>query len=160
MRCIPLLVFGILAACSDDPGKGQADVDYAAINEAAEGPGAAIAPDPMTWQFIADNNLGGAGCAVLQKERGDALFIAGLANAHFSLNGELRTFAPHPRNDPRPSGIAAHYDGRAHSAEVIIDLESQRIVSDAISEYSGKLMIRDAKERLVFQHSGYIRCSE
>lgn len=147
----------LLASCSG-PREGGEDIDYAAINEAAEGPGVPITPDPITFEDLEKHDLFGAGCYVMHADGENLIFLANDAAAHFILGGDLVTLAPHPGSRDLPYGVSTHYDGRAHSAELAIDAQSEALEGTEVANYDGSLTIRDEKERVVFDYSGKVEC--
>ena len=156
MRVSALAILLVCAACSPDKAEEAPDIDYDAMNEAAEGPGAMIQPTPMTFADIERFNLFGAGCNISQ---GDGLiFIAQPEEGYFLLNGELKRLAPHATRAELPYGMSDHYDGREHSVELQIDLASEKVEAPEVVTFQGSMTIRDAKERVVYEYSGPIQC--
>lgn len=156
MRIYTILVIALVAGCSGEAA--EEPLDYAAMNEAAEGPSIPILPDAIGPEIIADNNLSDAGCYVRAGNGEDIIFIARFEDAHFMLDGQLHTMAPHPGERTLPYGAGTHYDGLEFSSEITIDQDSELQTGPETSEYSGQLVIRDSKDRPVFEHLGTIIC--
>jgi len=158
MRIHAIMVLMFLTGCGGETPEQEAPVDFGAINEAAEGPSIPIELDPIGPEIIADNNLSDAGCHVREGDSEDLIFIARAQDAHFILDGRLRTMAPHPGEGTLPYGTGTHYDGLEFSAEISIDSDSEGLIGPETSEYSGQLVIKDSKDRLVFERVGTIIC--
>lgn len=159
MRAMVVVMFAALcAACSEQPPATSEPVDYRQMNEDAEGPGSLVKLEAMDFAFISENGLSGAGCYIRQPGGTDLLFIAQDEAAYFLLGNRLRTLAPHAVEQQFPYGVSDHYDGRQYSVELKLDMDSGTSTGPELSEYSGGLTIRDAKERIVYEYYDTVHC--
>ena len=109
-----------------------------------------IEPDEIDQQTANVDNLRGPVCSFSQDGR--LIFVARPDDAFFALDGEIVTLAPHPTQLELPYQISGHFDGREFSAELQADQ------SGGEQLISGTLVIRDAKERTVYEESGTVTC--
>ena len=146
-----------LTACSEgDPA--EADTDYAAINDSARAPAEAITPDVIRFEDIEKHELFGAGCNVLSPDGEGLLLTADESAAHFLLDGNLISLAPHPGSDDLPYGIFSHYDGLAHAVALEIDVQSKTRQAPELTIYNGRMTIHDERDRIVFAYDGKVEC--
>lgn len=147
-----------VGACSGERDAPDESTDYAAINKAAVAPPEPITPDVITFAEIEKHNLFGAGCNVPEPGGEGLYLIADDDAAYFLLDGELIHLAPVPGSGQLPYGTLSSYDGLAHSVDLTIDMDSEDVEAPEVVNYRGRLIIRDEKDRPVFDYAGPITC--
>lgn len=146
-------------ACAETEQVSGDPIDYAAMNEAAEGTAQPIELEPMTLAAMVENGVAGAGCNIVFAGSERPIFWARQDAAYFQLQGEVLSLASHGKSNERLFGVHDHYDGRIHSVDLDIDQETFAPQGPDIATYQGVLKINDAKERLVFEYRGPIQCT-
>ncbi len=146
------IALGVAGCSAEAEIQGDEPVDYAAINEAAEGPAVAIALQPIKSADLEPIQRSGAVCLVLDEQTGAILIAAHDEAAHLMLDGELKTLSPHSGSNPLRAGIVSEFDGRTHSLTITPDR-----TGDAGPD-RGTILIRDAKGRVVLDRSLPLEC--
>lgn len=146
------------AACEPEPEIERGPIDYAAINEAAEGPAIPLALQPIALADIEQHELSRAGCRLLGEDGVEVLVAANEQGAHLMLDEELTALAPHSEASQVHPGVVSEFDGRTHSLEIAIERGSTRRPGPGLVAHKGTVMIRDAKGRIVFDRTGTVEC--
>ena len=145
----------IASVCSADKIEQSVIV---ASNNTLEEQDVAIPLDHIESDIILKNNLSDAGCGVSIDNGARLIFISRAEDAHFLLDGNLKTLFPRRHTATLPYGVSTNYDGPAYSAEIMINYDSERPIGPETSDYGGRLIIRDAEKRIVLNYSGKVRC--
>jgi hypothetical protein len=156
MRAVVLLAFA-LAACGEETPTSP--VDYDAMNRAAEGPARDIDPRPIGTGELERLGLSGGTCVVPGANHRENLFAASRQKGIMRIDFEVMQFAPRPTTNPLPHGVSDRFDGTEYQIELLVDPASETPAGPEQLFYNGTLTVRDARERIVFQHRGRVECS-
>lgn len=138
----------VASGCEEEASHSRDPIDYAAINEAAEGPAVPIQLQPIDDAALAKHALDGVVCMVLHSNDKGPVLVTGPDLAHVMIDGELVRLVPHEAIDGATAGVT-HYDGKAYSIELRIE---------NAGEQQAEVLVRDQKSREVFRKTGALRC--
>jgi hypothetical protein len=158
MRLVPVIVALALSACGEAPPAQDQPVDYDAMNLEAEGPAWPIAPQPVTTGELARLDLSGVTCTVPGRNHRENLFVATQEKGVMRVDSEILEFAPRPTKNPVAFDISDSFDGLSYRIDLAIDRDSETEAGPGLVFYNGQMTVRDARERIVFEHRGPIEC--
>ncbi|MEE4200655.1 hypothetical protein [Erythrobacter sp.] len=157
MRPAILILAIALSACEE--GNPGASVDYDAMNRAAEGPARQIDPQPIGTGELTRFGLSRGTCVVPGANHRENLFAASREKGIMRIDFETMEFAPRPTSDPLPNNVANGFDGTDYQVELTVDRSSETPAGPEQLFFNGTLTVRDARERIVFEHRGRVECS-
>ena len=163
MRWILGVAVLALAACNDEPTpQEKAAEDARAIAEVEanqEAPPEALSPSPIRYAEIEKYGLYGAGCSFAPEGGGlGAVALAMGDKGYMMRESELLIFAPDMGSDELPYLARRKYDGKDHSFTLDLDEGSAKKTGMETTDYKGQLIVRDGKDRVVYQAKGLVQC--
>lgn len=163
-RIFVLALAGLsLAACSEEPDpREQAREDAAAIAavEAAQVP----PPQPVnlsaiTFPDVERENLFGAGCNFAPTGGGmGAIAIAQNEAGYLKVDGRIERFAPDTGSAEIPYGGREKYTSTNRSFRLMVDTSAVQQTGYETVDYPGRLIIRDSRDRVVYEAGGIVQC--
>lgn len=155
-----------LSACSGEPSEeeraAQAREDAAAIEavEAAQTP----PPQPLnlsaiTFPDIERENLFGTGCNFAPAGGGmGAIAIAQGEAGYLKVDNRVERFAPDTGSTELPYGTRERYTSTSRSFRLIVDTSEAQQSGYETMDYRGRLLIRDSRDRVVYEADGIVQC--
>lgn len=155
----------MLAGCSSEADRedvaAKAREDEAAIAavEAAQTP----PPQPVklsaiTFPDVERENLFGAGCNFAPKGGGmGAIAMAQNQAGYLKIDNKVVRFAPDAGSKELFYGARQKYTGTSNSFELVLDGEGKQS-SYEVTDYSGRLVVRDSADRVVYDAQGLVQC--
>lgn len=154
-----LALLAVMAGCAENDQRERAEpIDYDAMNLEAEGPAWPIKPEALATGELANLGLSGVTCIVPGENRRENLYAATRKKGIMRLETEILEFAPRPTAILLPYDISDSFDGLIYKVELTIDRGSETEAGPGLLFYNGQMTVRDARERIVFQHRGRIEC--
>ncbi len=159
---IPLLAL-LLAACADEPTpqqKAAADAaDVAEVEANQEAPPEAMAPEAIAYPDIEKYGLFGAGCNFLPEGAGlGAVALAQPDKGYMKRDGEVLTFAADKGSAQNPLKSWTKYDGKDYSFTLELADDDGRQSGMETVDFDAELVVRDGKDRVVYQSEGMAQC--
>lgn len=148
-----------LSACnrpSPDEREAADAQDVAAVEAANKRlpPAKPLTPQPILFPDIRAASLYGPGCAFVAQGGGlGAIVMTQAKRAAIKPAEEVVILAADPGSTQMPNGTWSHYVGKEHA----LTLTRQSECSDA-SNWTGKLVITDARDQVVYEATGLVQC--
>lgn len=158
MRWFALLPLMVLASCdSQTPAeKAAADARDIAAVEAAQKvrpPATPLSPQPILFPDIQKAALYSPGCAFVPEGGGlGALVMTEAKRAAIKPKGALVILASDPGSAKLPQGSWSRYVGKEYA------LTLTRIGEGTDAAFSGKLIITDPYDHVVYEATGQVQC--
>jgi hypothetical protein len=155
----------MLSACSgesdqgDARAKARADEAAIAVVEAAQTP----PPQPVklsaiTFPDVERENLFGAGCNFAPAGGGmGAVAMAQGEAGYLKIDNKVVRFAPDAGSGELFYGARQKYTGTTNSFELTLEEEGKQSGYE-VTDYSGRLVVRDSVERVVYDAKGLVQC--
>lgn len=155
----------MLAGCSNEADQedvaAKAREDEAAIAavEAAQTP----PPQPVklsaiTFPDVERENLFGAGCNFAPTGGGmGAIAMAQNEAGYLKIDNKVVRFAPDAGSKELFYGARQKYTGTSNSFELVLDGEGKQSGYE-VTDYSGRLVVRDSADRVVYDAQGLVQC--
>lgn len=159
---VPVIALS-LAACADEPTpREKAAADAAAVAEVEahqDAPPEALVPDPIAYAEIEKYGLFGAGCSFAPEGGGMGAIVLAMPDRGYMMkDGELLTFAADKGSGQIPLGAWRKYDGKDYSFEFTIDESGGEQSGMETFDYDAQLIVRDGKDRVVYEAAGMAQC--
>lgn len=163
-RAVPVLSLTTLAlalaGCGDKaPDAKAVAADVAEIEAIHDTPPVRpVSPERISYTDIEKNNLFGAGCGFAPGGGMAIEFLAQESHGFMKLDNKIVTLAPDKGSAELPLGSYSQYDGRDFS--VALTLDNTKGEQDGIetTKFPGRMVIRDMKERVVYDAKGTVGC--
>ena len=157
---LPLLLAGCGGpTATEEEAARQADVAEVKANQ--EPPPEELVLDAITFADVEQADLFGAGCNVLPKSEdasGIAVIIAQNDYAYFKRNGEIVRLVADAGSAQLPYLARSKYSGLAYSLQLELDEGAGVQSGDETSDYPGRWIISDDRDRPVVQDEGPVQC--
>ena len=152
-----------LAACADEPSpEEKAAADAAAVAEVEanqEAPPEAMVPQPILYPDVEKYGLFGAGCNFLPQGAGmGAVALAQADKGYMKRDGEVLTFAADKGSPNNPLGSWTKYDGKDYSFTLELEPGEGEQTGMETVDFDGELVVRDGKDRVIYQSAGIAQC--
>ena len=159
---LPLLALA-LAACADEPTpqqKAASDAaDVAEVEANQEAPPEAMVPEPILYPDIEKYGLFGAGCNFLPEGAGlGAVALAQIDKGYMKRDGEVLTFAADKGSAQNPLMSWTKYDGKDYSMTLELSGGEGEQSGMETVDFDAELIVRDGKDRVVYQSEGIAQC--
>lgn len=160
---LPVLALLLLAGCSQEltpeEQKMKDDRDVAMVERAneAEPPLKQITPDPILYPDIERYDLANAACNYAPGTSLGTRVVAREADAFVKVDGEVLRFAADPGSRELRGGTRSLYNGKIYTLQLNIDGDGTPGTAGK-TDYEGKIVMRDAYGRTVFEGAGLAQC--
>ena len=159
----PILLVSACGQTADPARTAQSDAKAVAMVEAAQDvhpPPQPLEPQPITSADIEANKLYGAGCNLGPTEQpgGNPVLSANDRRARIKLSGRFVSFAADSGSAVVAMGTRAHYSGKAQSLYLERASGEGTKLGEEASRWDGRMVVRDAWNRVVFAQSGEVVC--
>lgn len=157
--CTALIALLSLSACdlTSPEERAAADARDVAAVEAANKrlpPAKALTPQPILFPDIRAASLYDPGCAFVAEGGGlGAIVMTEAKRAAIKPGKDVVILASDPGSTQMPSGTWSRYVGKENA----LTLTRQSPGSDE-SNWTGKLVITDAKDQVVYEATGLVQC--
>lgn len=161
----PIAIAGafMLVACGNDlTPQEQATADARAVAEVEanqEPPPETLRPQPILYPDIEKHALFGAGCNFVPEGGGMGASVLAMADAaSIKANDEVLRLAADKGSAQNPVGSWRKYDGREYSLTLDIKDRTGEPVGMESVNYPARVVIRDSKDRIVYEGRGTAQC--
>ena len=161
MRLVLVLFLTGLAACSSssEEDAAQRARDVAEVRANQTPPPEQLAPEPILYPDIEQNDLFGAGCNFVAEGAGmGAIALAQRDEGYMKRSGKILTFAADKGSTQQPLGSWRKYDGKEYG--FVLDLENGSEEQAGIETVNvpARLTVRDGRGQTVFESRGTAQC--
>jgi hypothetical protein len=120
-----------------------------------------VTPEPILEADLERWDLYGQSCTYAPGTSLGARVIAREADAFIKLDGDLVRFAADPGSRQLPMRTRGLYNGREFSLRLEIASEGEQAnIKTGPGNYEGTIWLRDPWDRVVYQGTGTVTCSE
>ena len=155
----------LLTACSDEPDRREAaaqaredDAAIAAVEAAQTPPPQPVMLSAITFPDVERENLFGAGCNFAPADGGmGAVAMAQNEAGYLKIDNKVVRFAPDAGSGELFYGAKEKYTGTSNSFELTVDGAGKQSGYE-VTDYSGRLVIRDSADRVVYDAKGLVQC--
>lgn len=159
MRLFAMSAVLVLGACSDGPSEEERQADVAEVEAHQQPPVEEFEPDPIRYREIEKYDLFGAGCSFAPDGGGlGAVAIAMADEGYIIRNGALLRFAADAGSRELPYLARNKYTGLEYSFILDLDEAGGEQSGYETTDYRGKLTVRDAGDRVVYEADGLVQC--
>ena len=165
MRVWTIAASLILTACESEPTPAeQARLDEAAVAEVEANqipPADMVMPEPISQQDIERRDMSGLGCSFVAKAGGvDPMAVTMSRTAYMKIDGEIEQFAADAGSAESVMGTRTKYDGGHHSLRLLVQNRDGVKTSSDTVEYDARLVLRDGRDRVVYDTTGKAKCGD
>ncbi|WP_066556682.1 hypothetical protein [Croceicoccus bisphenolivorans] len=160
-----LAMLTLLAGCGGEASSPAEDAaDVAEIEAIHDMPAIQpIDPERISYTDIEKNNLFGMGCGFAPDGSMAIMFLAQENYGFLKLDGKIRTLAPDKGSAELPMKAYSGYDGKEYTVTLTMGKSGNEDADGAgegieSSKFPGKMVIRDMKDRIVYDATGTIGC--
>jgi len=155
----------MLSACSGEADQGGAaakaredEAAIAAVEAAQTPPPQPVNLSAITFPDIERENLFGAGCNFAPAGGGmGAVAMAQGEAGYLKIDNKVVRFAPDAGSGELFYGARRKYTGTTNSFELTLDGEGKQSGYE-VTDYSGRLVVRDSVDRVVYDAKGLVQC--
>ena len=162
LTIMPLMALALAGCGEEKTAQERAAENAAAVAEVEkyqEAPPEMLAPQPILYPDIEKHGLFGAGCNFLPEGGGMGAVFLGMADgAAMKKGGEILRFAADKGSRNNPLGSWRKYDGKDYSAELEIGQGQGEQVGSETVNFPARLVVRDGKDRVVYESAGTAQC--
>ena len=157
------LMAGSLAACGPDISPDEQErLDEAAIAEVEANqipPPDMLNPQTMTFADFERNDIFGMGCSFVPQGGGeDPIAVMLVGSGYMKLDDAHEQFAPDAGSAEAPLGTRVKYDSGRHSMRLaFLDGEGEKVGVETV-EHVARLIVRDGRDRTVYDALGKALC--
>ncbi|HUQ13991.1 MAG TPA: hypothetical protein VM055_06920 [Novosphingobium sp.] len=154
----------LLAACSREPTAAEIEAqerrDIAEVEavQKQKPPPQMIAPEPILYPDIEQNDLFGAGCAFAPGDSIGAVLLTRDKTAWMKVEGVLVRFASDPGSAKMPLGTWSRYSGK-EMALALTKAEAEGEPSgEETTRWRGHLTVTDPFDQVIYDQQGLMQC--
>ncbi len=152
------------ASCSDEPTAAEreaiSDAKIAAVEAAQIVPAEELAPQPIGSDLLMRENIGGAGCAFTPANGlSGPVLVTRPDLAYMRLGDQMVRFAADKGSARLPLDGWTKYVGKARSLQLAVDSSGEAPgASDMMRGGDALLVVKDERERIIFEADGKLAC--
>lgn len=155
----------MLSSCSGEPDKDdlaakarEDEAAIAAVEAAQTPPPEPVALSAITFPDVERENLFGAGCNFAPAGGGmGAVAMAQNEAGYLKIDDKVVRFAPDAGSKELFYGARQKYTGTSNSFELTLGGEGKQSGYE-VTDYSGRLVVRDRADRVVYDAKGLVQC--
>jgi hypothetical protein len=153
-----------LGACARQPtpeeiaAQERRDIAQVEAVQKQKPPPQMIAPEPILFPDIEENDLFGAGCAFAPGDSMGAVMLTRDKVAWMKVGGDLVRFASDPGSAKMPLGTWSRYSGKEMALALTRSTDEGEPDGEETTRWRGRLTVTDPFDQVIYDQAGLVQC--